>query len=126
MDETIDYAIDICFGISHDGHFALGVLIGNIKCVGELQDYQEIDFENQVPLVLQEITDFDEIFKHHYHFEGNLTSIKVGNSSEISSLQKRVLEAHGIRVMLDDSLIDFLMQAFLCNPSIIIYLPSRS
>ena len=52
------------------------------------EDFFEEDVQFQIPLILQDITDFDEVFTKKLYLEGNITSIKIGNSKEITSLQK--------------------------------------
>lgn len=53
-----------------------------------LEEFFPEDIEAKIPSVIQNITDFDEVFTKKLELKSNLTLIKLGDSKAISSLQK--------------------------------------
>ena len=53
-----------------------------------LEDFFPENIESKIPNVIQDITDFDKVFTKILYLRSNLSTIKIGNSKEITSLQK--------------------------------------
>ncbi len=55
---------------------------------GLCQEFYEENLELKIPLIIQDIIDFDEVFAKRFDLKSNTSAIRVGDSKEITSFQK--------------------------------------